>query len=246
MVQSAILTGRTKSATLVALALSGLSITPQLSARSDAPCLTGMVGIEGAYCIDVFEAHLELDDGGEHPFFRAPEGLKGFRAASRRGVYPQAHVSREQASAACAAAGKRLCTSEEWQKACRGPEPTPYPYGVKRREGYCNDRGVAPLPILFGHDRVEYGASTMNDSRLNRVPGTLAPAGRHGRCTNGYGVFDLVGNLHEWVADPSGVLRGGYYLDTDDLGAGCAYRAVGHAPAYRDYSTGFRCCSDAP
>ena len=246
VVESSILSTQLKTATLVVAAFSGLLLTPRLSARARTSCPSDMVDIEGAYCIDAFEAHLVLDGGGTHPFYRAPKGLEGYRAQNHRGAYPQAHISREQANAACLAAGKRLCTSDEWEKACRGPEPTTYPYGVKHREGYCNDQGVAPLPILFGYDRVQYNAGTMNDPRLNRVPGTLVPAGRFGRCTNGYGIYDLVGNLHEWIADPSGVLRGGYYLDSDDLGEGCAYRAIGHAPEYRDYSTGFRCCANRP
>jgi hypothetical protein len=54
----------------------------------------------------------------------------------------------------------------------------------------------------------------------------------------------MVGNLHEWTADPEGTLRGGFYLDTSKLGEGCDYAAVGHDVKYRDYSTGFRCCAD--
>lgn len=215
------------------------------SAEQHAPCPAGMVGIESAFCIDAFEAHLVGDEGRIHPFYVRPtEG--GLRADSRRGLYPQAHINRNQAEVACRKAGKRLCRSEEWQRACRGKGPTPYPYGRKRRAGYCNDHAVAPLAVIFGHDRVEYGAHTMNDSRLNRVPGSLSRSGHFGRCTNAYGVFDMVGNLHEWVADASGVLRGGYYLDVESLGEGCAYRAVGHAPEYGDYATGFRCCADSP
>jgi hypothetical protein len=54
----------------------------------------------------------------------------------------------------------------------------------------------------------------------------------------------MVGNLHEWTADTQGTLRGGYYLDTERLGEGCDYAAIGHDTKYRDYSTGFRCCAD--
>ena len=62
--------------------------------------------------------------------------------------------------------------------------------------------------------------------------------------TNAYGVFDMVGNLHEWVDDPDGTFQGGYYLDTHINGDGCYYRTTFHAMSYYDYSTGFRCCAD--
>ena len=43
---------------------------------------------------------------------------------------------------------------------------------------------------------------------------------------NGYGVYDMVGNLHEWTNDPNGTFQGGYYLDTHKNGDGCSYRTV--------------------
>ena len=60
----------------------------------------------------------------------------------------------------------------------------------------------------------------------------------------GYGVYDMVGNLHEWTNDPEGTFLGGYYLDIHQNGDGCDYRTGAHAVWYHDYSTGFRCCAD--
>ena len=85
----------------------------------------------------------------------------------------------------------------------------------------------------------------MNDPRLNELEGTLAKTGTHEGCTNGYGVYDMVGNIHEWVADPNGTFQGGYYQDTHLNGEGCTYKTMAHAAWYHDYSTGFRCCADA-
>jgi formylglycine-generating enzyme required for sulfatase activity len=89
----------------------------------------------------------------------------------------------------------------------------------------------------------------LNDPRLGEVEGTLAKTGDHEECVNPFGVFDMVGNLHEWVATdasvPHGTFQGGYYLDTSLNGDGCNYKTTAHAHEYHDYSTGFRCCADA-
>jgi hypothetical protein len=89
----------------------------------------------------------------------------------------------------------------------------------------------------------------LNDPRLGQVEGALARTGSHEECVNGYGVVDIVGNLHEWVKTdpnaPHGTFAGGYYLDTALNGDGCNYRTTAHAHDYHDYSTGFRCCADA-
>jgi formylglycine-generating enzyme required for sulfatase activity len=86
----------------------------------------------------------------------------------------------------------------------------------------------------------------MNDPRLNQTPKTVAKTGDYARCTNAYGVFDMVGNLHEWVMSSGRpTFRGGYYQDTHINGDGCAYHTTAHAAGYHDYSTGFRCCADA-
>jgi hypothetical protein len=82
----------------------------------------------------------------------------------------------------------------------------------------------------------------MNDPRANQMDDTVMATGASAACTNGYDVHDMVGNVHEWTDDAS--FRGGYYLDTKLNGEGCDYRTTAHAPAYYDYSTGFRCCAD--
>jgi sulfatase modifying factor 1 len=84
----------------------------------------------------------------------------------------------------------------------------------------------------------------MNDARLNQTPKTLAKTGAFARCTNAFGVFDMVGNLHEWVMSARPTFRGGFYQDTHINGDGCSYRTTAHAAGYHDYSTGFRCCSE--
>jgi formylglycine-generating enzyme len=213
-------------------------------------CPPDMASVDDRFCVDKFEASLlEVLPNGEErawPYYLPVEGHV-VRAVSERGVYPQGYISGKQAGEACKRSGKRLCKTAEWRTACRGPEQTRYPYGNDRRSGTCNDHGRSGMGVLFGTEIAQgkgFVWQNMNHPDLNQLPGTLAETGSHAGCTNGYGVYDMVGNLHEWVDDPSGAFQGGYYLDVQQLGEGCGYRADAHEFGYHDYSTGFRCCAD--
>lgn len=206
------------------------------------PCPPNMAHV-GASCVDKYEASLvELrDDGTEAPWsaHEAPNGHR-VRAVSRPNVAPQAHVSMVEAKRACEASGKRLCRAAEWKQACKGPSATRYPYGDERVAGACVDtHRTSPMIQLYAGERT---GRTMNDPRANQLSNTVEPTGAAADCTNGFGVHDMVGNVHEWTDD--GSFRGGYYLDTKQNGEGCDYRTTAHAPRYYDYSTGFRCCAD--
>jgi hypothetical protein len=218
-------------------------------------CPSDMVIIGRRYCIDVYEASLvEVLEGGQErswPFYElVPQGTR-VRAVSVAGVYPQGYVSGVQARAACERSGKRLCKPDEWKNACMGPSGTIFPYGNERQVGRCNDNGRSSMRF-FNPDlddspdnRWKWGfAGNMIDPRLNQLEGTLTRTGDLTGCTNEYGVFDMVGNLHEWVDDPEGTFQGGYYLDTHLNGDGCYYRTTAHPMSHLDYSTGFRCCAD--
>ena len=225
-------------------------------------CEKGMVPINDKFCIDQFEARtVEIDKPrtkkhkpqivkGHSPFKRVT-GLH-VMAVSERGKMPQGHISQEEAAEACFNAGKRLCSDEEWIEACQGKKPTLYPYGDAHEDGKCNDKGVSGFNLLFGPgnntppEQSAYTVENMNDPRLNQVEGSLARTGSFGKCKNGFKVYDMVGNLHEWTSNKQGTFRGGYYLDTSINGEGCEYRTTAHDVKYRDYSTGFRCCSGGP
>jgi hypothetical protein len=218
-------------------------------------CPSDMVMIGRRYCIDVYEASLVQvgDSGVERPwaFYEiVPDGVV-VRAVSLPGVFPQGYISGEQARDACERSGKRLCKPDEWKNACMGPAGTIFPYGNERQVGRCNDNGRSSMRFFNPElddkpeNRWKWGfAGNMIDPRLNQLQGTLTRTGERTGCTNEYGVFDMVGNLHEWVDDPDGTFQGGYYLDTHLNGDGCYYRTTAHPVSHLDYSTGFRCCAD--
>ena len=218
----------------------------------DTRCPQGMAYVDAtatthAYCIDRWEASVvEVTADGEKPFspYESVFGHK-VKAVTKQGVVPQAYISRNEAHDACKASKKRLCTEDEWVRACEGKQPTTFPYGDERKAGYCNDHGRPPLATLYAGSPDAHSYEPMNDPRLNQLPGTVAKTGQFNHCKSSWGAFDMVGNVHEWVEDPAGTFRGGYYLDTSINGEGCNYKTVAHDAAYHDYSTGFRCCADA-
>ena len=140
------------------------------------------------------------------------------------GNHPVIGVTWEQALAYCGWANKRLPNEAEWEAAGRGPGTVPqlYPWG--------NDV-TAEGQALKLPDQDTYPVGTQS---FNQSP---------------FGVFDMVGNVWEWVGDPyaSGqaglkFLRGGRYgLPINDL----AYR-LAVAPDDTRYIkfASFRCAAD--
>lgn len=241
--------------------------------RAASPSCPKEMAAAAGVCIDRYEAHLlhkELDGSLKpHPPYERPlDGV--FVARSEAGVKPQGYVSRVEAARACENAGKRLCTVTEWFNACRGSAESTYPYGPQYEKGRCNVGKPHLLSILFGKDPKAWRYDEhFNAPELDRRPGFLANTGEYAGCVGGYGVYDLVGNLHEWVSDRvdlslaekvpltdgirrklrantgKGIFMGGFFSTTDQHGQGCNFVTAAHEPAYHDYSTGFRCCQDA-
>jgi formylglycine-generating enzyme required for sulfatase activity len=225
----------------------------------------------GKSCVDRWEAHLvDAATGAAHPHSERPEKGVRYAAKSASAVFPQAYVNRHEAKAACEAAGKRLCTLGEWYRACRGSKRHPYGYGASYERGRCNAGKPHLLGRLFGNDPRKWSFDEQfNSPKLSLEPGFLAKTGEHARCTSDSGVFDMIGNLHEWVSDKvdhslvdkiplrddirgkidinlgHGIFMGGFYSTVAEHGRGCEFLTPGHGPKYHDYSTGFRCCQDA-
>ena len=167
-------------------------------------------------------------------------------AVSRLGARPNGYVRGLVAEIACEAAGKRLCTRDEFKTACRGEDDTQFPYGASYVEGTCNvDRNDHPAVILHGNASLGH-----LDARLNRVSAKDGPlfqtTGASPACRSRWGedaVYDLVGNLDEWVESETGAFAGGFY--SRGTRAGCDALITAHPKLYLDYSTGVRCCMAA-
>lgn len=245
---------------------------PPDPARAE-PCPPDMALVERT-CVDRHEAHLVVraDDGSisVHPHHERPPSDRPFEARSAAGVFPQAYLSRKEADRACTSAGKRLCSYDEWRRACRGRAGHFYPYGAKGVRGACNSSKPHLLPQLFGGNaRVWKYDEHFNSPLLNQKDGYLARSGAFSDCESREGVFDLVGNLHEWVSGTvttdfverldldkverrkqpwrvgNAIFVGGFYSTGTEHGPGCMNVTIAHEPRYHDYSTGFRCCKSA-
>ncbi|MEW5873507.1 MAG: SUMF1/EgtB/PvdO family nonheme iron enzyme [Chloroflexota bacterium] len=196
-----------------------------------------------AYSIDVYEvtnaryAECVAVGSCEPPTASKSLTRSSYYGSSQYADYPVIYVTWEMADAYCQWRGGRLPTEAEWEKVARGGlEGAQYPWG--------DEAPTCERANYWG----KVGGCIGDTSRV----GSYAP--------NGYGLYDMAGNVWEWVQDwysetfygssprdnPMGsasgqyrVLRGGsWYFNESDLRS--AYRTgYGHGDGNLD--GGFRC-----
>ena len=209
-----------------------LGVCEKACPHGDTPldCPKGMVSIEDAFCLDVYEA--------SRPDATVVEpGTDGSRATSRAGVIPW-QAENAEAQAACEAAGKDLCTEREWGCACRGPSQTVYAYGDDYDPTICN--GIDTFCLCEGACGSQEPCPFPGCYHICGAAFHVTPTGDKAGCLGPYGAYDLNGNVWEHVKGGNNTrVRGGAFNCSDSKKLHrCDYIPGTWTPSAR----GFRCC----
>ncbi len=158
-----------------------------------------------------------------------------WRADPGFGDHPVVEVSWQGAVTYCHSLGKRLPTEAEWEKAARGTDSRRYPWG-----------------------NAEPGT---RHARFAGRSSETVPVGSHPEGASPYGVFDMAGNVWQWVSsayrpypwraddgregDEPGAVRatrgGGHDSRAVELRTTERGRNLSRGPAAGHHNIGFRC-----
>ncbi len=199
------------------------SAYPSTSPAPLGPCPDDMV-LAGSFCVDRYEA------------------------PNKKGEKPLRMQSSQDGDKFCRERGKHLCTEDEWLRACGGKGGRPFPYGNKYRPGACNDTGEFRSPSWRLLGQWPHPAAAAESERLDQSE----PSGARPECVSDEGVFDLTGNVGEWVrrtreneTNYSHVVKGCFWgkCFRPPHQPSCEYVNFAHPAGFRSYELGFRCCA---
>jgi formylglycine-generating enzyme required for sulfatase activity len=198
----------------------------------------------GAYYIDKYEvtnAHYKrFVDATGHP---PPIHWRNGTYPPGKANHPVVYVSWYDAKAFCEWAGKRLPTETEWEKAARGTDGRHFPWGNR----FDPKRANTP----------QYWLSR----GLKPEDGDTMPVGSFENGKSPFGLYDMAGNVYEWVenwykpypgnqypnpfyGERDKILRGGSWYDCLSYGCGLSapsYNRSRFTPEIRNSGFGFRC-----
>ena len=170
-----------------------------------------------------------------------------YEAPNQEGVIPFAFQIASDGETWCKTKGKRLCHEKEWEFSCSSKFNFLYPYGNQHRKSHCNDDKIwknANWNLLAKYPKSE---AMKEAKRLYQGD----KSGFRKECKSNDGVFDLTGNVGEWVRvdyhpkNYTHVIKGCYWSKCyKGVLPNCKFRNSAHSQNFRSYEFGFRCCKN--